>query len=104
MVAWALIKLGFMFQAQQSELGGRLQLGGGVVDFKVFVGAGIVIVRVEGDYWHSLPERILKDAVQYDRLHRLGYRVADLWEGDIYRAWVDGRLTRFVEDAITAAA
>jgi len=103
-VALALLRLRLLFQAQNPELGGRLELGGGVVDFKVFVGAGIVIVRVQGDYWHSLPERVLKDALQYDRLHRLGYRVADLWEGDLYQAWVDGRVTRLVEDAINAAA
>jgi hypothetical protein len=104
MVAYALVKLGLPFVSQWSELGGRLWLGGSVVDFEVALGGSVVVVRVMGDYWHSLPDRKLKDAVQYDRLHRAGYRVADLWERAIYQAWVDGRLLRFVEQAVLEAA
>lgn len=103
-VGLALIKLKLQFQAQESELGGRLQLGGGVVDFKVWLGGSIVICRVQGNFWHSLPERQMKDAVQYDRLHRLGYRVIDFWEQDCYLAWAEGRYVKFVEDGLREAA
>jgi G:T-mismatch repair DNA endonuclease (very short patch repair protein) len=104
MVALALVQLGYLFESQSSELGGRMRLGGGVVDFKVYVAATVIVIRVQGDYWHSLPSRIHKDAVQWTRLHALGYRVADLWEHDIYQAWIDRRLTEYVAEAINGAA
>lgn len=103
MVALALIWLGYYFWGQVAELGGRLHVGGGVVDYIVWLGRQ-VIVRVQGDYWHSLPGRQLQDAVQWDRLHQRGYLVADLWEHDIYQAWVDGRLKEFVEAALLGAS
>jgi len=104
MVALALCWLKLPFQAQRSEDGGRLRLGGAVVDLVVFLGSKPVVIRVQGDYWHSLPERKLKDAVQLERLRAKGYRVADMWESDIYQAWTDGRLKTYVNDGIQGAA
>jgi hypothetical protein len=107
MVALALCYLDVYFQAQRSEDGGRLRLGGAVVDFLVFIGSLPVVVRVQGDYWHSLPSRKLKDRVQWDRLHMRGYRVADIWEHELYQQWSEGRLPqliRFVELKIRTAA
>ena len=103
MAAYALVKLGIAFTTQNWEGGGRLYLGGAVVDIKAFIGATIVIIRVQGDYWHSLKDRIYKDAVQYDRLVAQGYIVLDLWEHDLYQAWADGRLVKFVEDSVNNA-
>ncbi len=103
-VAPALIALGLLFQSYLNEDGGRMRLGGAVIDFKVWQGARPIIIRVQGDYWHSMPERKLKDAAQWARLHALGYRVTDLWEQDIYRAWVERRSKELVEDAISRAA
>lgn len=103
MVAFALLRAHFLFEMQISEDGGRLRLGGAVVDFKVYVGARPVIVRVQGDYWHGLPDRRLKDAVQYERLKAMGYLVADIWESDIYHAWMDGVLVQFVTMAVLQA-
>ena len=103
MVALALVWLGLPFRGQIAELGGKLFLGGGVVDFLVYVGRRVVL-RTMGDYWHSLPARKYKDLVQWDRLHQLGYAVADLWEKEIYQAWVDGRLKAVVEQAVFSAA
>jgi G:T-mismatch repair DNA endonuclease (very short patch repair protein) len=104
MVALALCWLKLPFQAQRSEDGGRLRLGGAVVDIVVFLGSTQLVIRVQGDYWHSLPDRKNKDAVQLERLRAKGYRVVDLWENAIYQAWVDGRLKNFVSDALQGAA
>jgi G:T-mismatch repair DNA endonuclease (very short patch repair protein) len=103
MVALALVWLGWHFDSQSSELGGRLYLGGSVIDFKIYLGTGFIACRVNGDYWHSLQDRIYKDAVQWTRLHAMGYRVADLLESDIYKAWVDNRLKAYVEESILNA-
>jgi hypothetical protein len=96
--------LGYYFQTQEDELGGRLRLGGGVVDYKVLAGAGYVIIRVQGDYWHSMKDRKLLDAVQWDRLHALGYRVWDAWESDLYMAWTENRIKQFVGDGVLNAS
>lgn len=104
MVALALCWLKLPFQCQRSENGGRLRLGGAVIDVVVFLGSKPVIIRVQGDYWHSLPDRKLKDAMQLERLRAKGYRVWDAFEGEIYQAWVDGRLKNFVSDGIQGAA
>lgn len=103
MVALALVWLGYQFQAQRPTDGGRLRLGGAVVDVIVFLGAAQVVCRVQGDYWHSLPARKLKDTVQWGRLHAKGYRVVDFWEGEIYKAWVEQRLKQFVDAGIQSA-
>jgi hypothetical protein len=102
-VGYSLVKLGWQFDAQASESGGRLYLGGSVVDFKIFLGIGFICCRVQGDWWHSQPDRIMKDAVQWTRLHALGYRVVDLWEGDLYKAWAENRIPKMVEDAVLNA-
>jgi hypothetical protein len=102
MVALGLIWAKLPFEAQLSYAGGRLSLGGQVIDFKVAYG-GTVIVRVMGDYWHTLPGRKQKDIIQWDRLHAYGYRVADLWEHDIYQAWRDGQLAQVVKKAVEGA-
>jgi G:T-mismatch repair DNA endonuclease (very short patch repair protein) len=103
MVAYVLLRRSYNFQAQNAQSGGRLRLGGAVIDFMVFLGSRKIILRVHGDYWHSLPERVQKDAVQLLRLRAQGYGVGDLWEGDLYRAWMENRIEAVVEDAITTA-
>jgi hypothetical protein len=107
MIGLALAWLGYlpaMAQAQISADGGRLRVGGAVVDWLLFLGGQIIAIRVQGTYWHSQPGRKLRDVVQYDRLHAKGYLVSDIWEHDIYQAWVDGRLKSFVADKIQSAA
>ena len=103
MVALALCWLKLPFQCQRSEDGGRLRLGGPWWT-SWCLGSKPTVLRCHGDYWHSLKDRKLKDAVQLERLRAQGYRVADLWEGEIYQAWVDGRLKSFVDDSIQGAA
>jgi hypothetical protein len=104
MVALALCWLKLPFQAQRSEDGGRLRLGGSIVDIVVWLGSKPTVCRIQGSYWHSLPDRKMKDAVQLERLRAKGYRVWDAWEQDIYQAWTDGRLKTFVSDGIQGAA
>ena len=104
MIALALVQLAYYFQWQRAEGGGRLRVGGAVVDFMVYgIGLKPVIIRVQGDYWHSLPDRKLQDAVQWELLHAKGYRIFDAWEHAIYEAWLNGRLQRFVEEGLLNA-
>lgn len=104
MVALALCWLKLPFQCQRSEDGGRLRLGGAVVDVVVWLGSKPTIIRVQGEWWHSGADRKTKDAVQLERLRAKGYRVWDAWEGDAYQAWVDGRFKQWVSDGIQSAA
>ena len=90
MVGLGLVLLGLTFESQTSAGGGRLYEGGSVIDFKVSLGAQPIAVRVQGDYWHTKGDRESKDAVQFDRLHAEGFLVADVWEADIYEAWLQG--------------
>lgn len=102
-VALGLLWGGFIFRCQLAESGGRLRVGGAVVDFVVYEGSRKVMIRVQGDYWHSLPNRAFKDWVQWGRLHALGYRVWDCWEHDCYRAWVEERVVQFVTEGVRTA-
>lgn len=104
MVGLALALLGLPAQSQVDELGGRLWIGGGVIDWKVWLGNQIVVVRVQGDYWHSQPDRRTRDLMQLQRLRALGYRVADIWEHELYLAWVENRLKAFVNQKVMNAA
>jgi|GEM_PF-4774644 len=63
---------------------------------------GCVVWRIQGDYWHSIPERVVTDAAQVGRLFGDavdGQRIAaviDLWEKDIYES--DGVFERALSD------
>lgn len=104
MVAYALVKLGYHFQCQNNISGGRLHLGGAVVDFKVFMGGKTVVIRVQGTWWHSSQSKKYQDFRQMMRLQALGYRVVDLQEADLYQAWSDGNFLPFVENQLLGAA
>lgn len=68
----------------------EFDLGWARPDLVIFLDAGVVIIRVQGDYWHSLPGRPEKDAVQMEELRQTtveGMRVlgvVDVWEKEIY--------------------
>lgn len=59
-------------------------------DFVVFVSGGVIVIRVQGDYWHSREGNAAKDALQGDRLKNTTIfgmpvlKVADIWEREIY--------------------
>lgn len=92
-----------LYQTQAVELGGRLVVGGAVVDFLVWGLAGpVVALRVQGEYWHGplKPGQQSRDDEQAGRLRTLGYLVVDLWEGEIYEAVREGRLGAYIEGKV----
>lgn len=103
MVGIGLLLGGYLFTFQTSDNGGRLVLGGAVVDFQIYQGTVTTVIRVQGDYWHSLPDRVLKDRAQFDLLKSRGYLVWDAWEHDVYVAWEQGRIADFVREGIESA-
>ena len=99
-IVWKwLEQAGHVYEAQRTELGGRMVAGGAVVDFFVYDLAGtVVVLRVQGDYWHGVqnPKRQARDDEQAGRLRAQGYAVVDLWESDIYEAARLDRVGRYV--------
>lgn len=82
----------FVFQDEVAQ--GRVYHGGSVVDF--FLPSQGYIVRVQGDYWHTLPGKEQEDEVQRQRLLTStiqGVRVRsviDLWESRLLDCGRDG--------------
>jgi hypothetical protein len=70
----------------------QVDLGWARPDFVVFDGGEAIIVRVQGDYWHTRAGAEANDAAQRDRLERhtvFGYpirEVVDVWEREIYES------------------
>jgi hypothetical protein len=80
------------FDFQSSLMGGRLITGGAVADFLIldlFV-QGIVVWRIQGEFWHATTKQRAKDQQQKFRLlNERAYgmpiiAVVDLWEMDVY--------------------
>ena len=88
---------GHQFDFQTSLMGGRLAMGGAVADFILFdiVPGGLSVWRIQGDYWHSKPERVERDQLQRERLltERFGsepvLQVVDIWESTVYATYPD---------------
>lgn len=104
MTCLALVWLRYTFRAQIAEDGGRLRLGGSVVDIIVYLGATQTVIRVMGTWWHSSAATKAKDAMQLIFLRAKRYQVFDALEAEIYQAWVDGRLKEYVNEGIMKAA
>jgi len=79
--ARALMQRGIPFMTQVSVAGGRQAIGGFVLDFVLYT-LGLV-VRIQGDYWHTREGAIAKDAAQALLLKSRGQRLVDVWEHDI---------------------
>lgn len=91
------------FAPQYVEMGGRLTVGGAVIDFLVWGLSGVpVAIRVQGGYWHgpTFHERTIEDQIQADRLRGQGYLVLDLWEQDIYDAVRFDRLDAYIRNEL----
>ncbi len=79
----------FVFQGEFG--GGRTIHGGAVPDFVVNWGGKGLVLRVQGEYWHTLPGQVEKDLGQKMQMmgqYVNGLRVAaivDVWENDIYK-------------------
>ena len=98
-----LIDHGHVFQVQKPEFGGTRTVGGVTADFVVFTLAPRkVVLRIQGEYWHGpeFPGARAHDDEQAGRLRRQGYLVVDLQEAGIYKAVLDGHLTRYIENRL----
>jgi len=77
------------YEYQVWLLGGRVLKGGQVVDFVVDLGIGVMIVEVEGNYWHTRPGKAQLDEGQ--KMALLGLMVwgkkvrgvVEVWESRI---------------------
>lgn len=82
----------YLFEFQSALMGGRVIRGGAVADMLIYdlAPGGIVVWRVQGDYWHGSRDAIARDQEQRARLMTSWHagmpvvRVTDLWETDIY--------------------
>lgn len=69
------------YDFQSSQLGGRFELGGSVVDF--LFSERQLAWRVQGEYWHQGVEKTGTDAVQRELLESQGWIVVDIKEEDL---------------------
>lgn len=80
-LAW-LDKRGIVdYEFQSSQLGGRFELGGSIVDF--LIPDLSLAWRVQGGYWHQGVEKSATDSVQRELLESQGWTVVDIWESDL---------------------
>ena len=89
-----LVEHKILFTTREKMFGYSGELGSATIDF-VLTEFNIVL-RVMGEYWHSKPESIARDAFGKEQLINRGYIVVDLWEEDL----TDERLDRTMELAI----
>lgn len=83
-------RLGQWYMYQVPILGGRVS-GGAVADIVTQSGAAGIVIRVQGEYWHSKRDAKQRDAAA--ALSMLGAKagsltitnVVDAWEDDIYK-------------------
>jgi hypothetical protein len=73
------------FSYQSAFDGGRAELGGVVVDFVLRMGSYAIAVLVNGDYWHTLPQQIVRDAETKEQV--LGQFFEDLVIGQALEIW-----------------
>lgn len=72
------------FVFQQDYNSGKTYRGGAVIDF--WIPTQALVIRIQGDYWHSRPERRELDEIQRSELLRSSIEgkrvqsVVDLWE------------------------
>ena len=79
---WALRKLGIEFSYQYPRFGGRLLLGGTVIDF--FLPNYNLAINIQSDYWHYRDaEMRASDAMQRVQVESSGTRVIYIQEADI---------------------
>lgn len=81
-VFWALEQLHEEFDYQRAMDGGRLTLGGTVVDF--FIPSRLLIIRVQGTYWHYERGELVVNSDSYikNALESKGYTVIDIDDTD----------------------
>ena len=71
------------FVFQRTEGGGRLFIGGFVLDFLILDTLPPLVIEVLGDFWHQAVRRFA-DEERALTVISLGYAYAEIWEHDIY--------------------
>ena len=69
------------YEFQSSQMGGRFELGGAIVDFLFSERA--LAWRVQGDYWHTQIAKQATDSVQRELLEAQGWTVVDIFGSDL---------------------
>lgn len=84
-IHWALTRMGIEFDFQSSQLGGRQDRGGAVLDFYLpDLNMGI---NIQSTYWHyGRPEAIGNDISQREILESMGITMIYIDEEDALRA------------------
>lgn len=78
-----LTDMGVSFEFQSKMMGGRDVKGGAIADF--FIYDLNLIIRVQGEYFHSQTVTKARDTIQKLALENSGYRVIDLMAEDVLR-------------------
>jgi hypothetical protein len=83
---WALDKLKIAYEYQVAYFGGRLQLGGAVVDF--YLTDVNIVIRIQGMYWHYYSDttKMYSDQIQKMALEGRGIIVIDIDEDKILKS------------------
>uniref|UniRef100_A0A6M3K6A0 DUF559 domain-containing protein n=1 Tax=viral metagenome TaxID=1070528 RepID=A0A6M3K6A0_9ZZZZ len=76
-----LVKRSIEFTFQSSMMGGRYELGGAIADFRL--DELYIILRVQGDYFHTQINKQATDSVQRELLESQGWTVVDIWGSDL---------------------
>lgn len=82
---------GYWFVYQAPLAGGRSSKGGSVADIVTQSGGKGIVIRIQGDYWHSLKPQAARDAAAKITLIGSSYGslkvsyVVDAWESRIYK-------------------
>lgn len=58
-----------------------------VVDF--YIPSLKLVIECNGDYWHSLPDRIQRDKDLKEYVERSGHKIIFIWEHEINDEWFD---------------
>ena len=79
-----LVRLQVEFEYQSSQMGGRQERGGSVVDF--LITDLNLVLNVQSQYWHyGRPAAVLADRIQREQLEAQGLTVVYLDEEDLLR-------------------
>lgn len=63
------------------------------VDF--FIPEKMLIIEVDGKYWHNYPNGTEKDKIRDKKLQELGYKIVRFWEGEFDENIVRQKLEQF---------
>jgi len=80
-VWWALTKLGYDFDYQSSQMGGRQERGGAILDF--YLPEYNLGINIQSLYWHyGRPEGLRNDRLQREMMESMGIRITYIDEED----------------------